>query len=327
MSEFSQGEHQRPRASVLLVNYYNETEIINLAIGLHAKHGCNLEIVVVDNSQTMANIPQGLEGFMSIVPSGEGNSGYGRAMNLALDHAKSLLVFLVNPDVEIGDGSVIERLIERLESSPANVGAMACEVRNPDGTPQAAAISSGLPSIWEFARFTLLNAMPRYIRARPAIRPAFPRNDAACVDVIGFYGAFILFRAEALRSVGGFDPDFFMYCEDTELFRRRFSKRWRCVFCTDLHVWHSSQKSDVHKLMGKQQPVSFLLYLRKISIAHLLIYILINVPKAILMYTVGRHREESLNLLHAITYLPEICKRGGVGNVSDPPLKIAEIPD
>ena len=43
---------------------------------------------------------------------------------------------------------------------------------------------------------------------------------------------------EAMKQIGGFDPIFFMYAEDTDFCRRARAKGWRIGLAPDVHAFH-----------------------------------------------------------------------------------------
>ncbi|MEM6460772.1 MAG: glycosyltransferase [Pseudomonadota bacterium] len=319
----------RMRASILVVNYHSEEDILAAAkVLIPLKE--SFEIIVIDNSLTFSEVPESLDDFMSVFPNPEGNSGFGRGMNYASERARAPLLCLLNPDVEMISPEILTTLVERLESSPPDVGSVGCQMHYSDGKAHPTAILSEAPGVLEFLKQQIRNSMPSRLRNTEECRKGvmIKSNDENNEKtVVGFYAAFVVVRTEAFRSVGGFDPDFFMYCEDTEFFRCRFSKNWRSVFYPDISVCHPTRKSDVHRLMEKQNMVSYLLYLRKISIMHLFVYSAIQIPRSIILLMFESRRKHGAKLLVSFSYLPQIFARGSQGSLRRPPLKIREIPD
>jgi GT2 family glycosyltransferase len=58
-------------------------------------------------------------------------------------------------------------------------------------------------------------------------------------DVFAFCGAAVCFRSKALRAVGHFDEDFFMYYEDTDLAWRLWRQGWRVRYVPTSVVRHA----------------------------------------------------------------------------------------
>ncbi len=63
----------------------------------------------------------------------------------------------------------------------------------------------------------------RYCETREAL---FPSGSAA------------LYRRKMLEEIGGFDDEFFLYCEDTDLGLRALWAGWKCFYVADAIVEH-----------------------------------------------------------------------------------------
>lgn len=318
------------RVSILFVNYYSEADIIRNINAIDSVLGNDAEFIVVDNSHTFEKFYEKYSANVKIINNPEGNSGFGRGMNLASKNVRASFIFMINPDIFLPSPVVVKDLVDRLEAAPDNVGSVSCKINFPDGRNQAVSINNCMPKPLQFFYSQLANALHPLFKGfvrhkRRAERIGSLGNKPT--PVVGFYAAFVLFRKEAFCSVNGFDEDFFMYCEDTELFRRRFLTKWVSWFFEDVSVVHVTSKSDVFGLMDSQKAVSFLLYLRKFSLAHLFIFLSIRVPRALLMLLFRRHQHEAWATLRALQYLPEIIRRHDDNGKSRKPLKIREILD
>ena len=51
-------------------------------------------------------------------------------------------------------------------------------------------------------------------------------------------GSAAMYRRTMLEEIGGFDGDFFLYCEDTDLGLRALWAGWRCLYVPDAIVEH-----------------------------------------------------------------------------------------
>src|SRR6185312_7109819 len=63
-------------------------------------------------------------------------------------------------------------------------------------------------------------------------------------------GSAALYRRELLEETGGFDPGFFLYCEDTDLGLRARWAGWKCLYVPDAVVEHHYSHSA-----GRASPV------------------------------------------------------------------------
>ncbi len=78
------------------------------------------------------------------------------------------------------------------------------------------------------------------------LRAAGRRAPVAAADIDWLAGMCLLVRRSAFRDVGGFDPRFFMYCEDADLSLRLQLAGGRLRFVDDVVVTHAAQR-DSHR--------------------------------------------------------------------------------
>lgn len=148
--------------------------------------------------------------------SGHGNIGYGRGHNLAISESvKQHAYHLVcNPDISIPRGTIAE-LCAVLDRRP-EVGLCMPRIVGHDGLVQHLCKRLPTPIDLIFRRFVpkslVKERMCRYeMRDQSYDEEMTPATLSGC---------FMFFRATVLAGLGGFDPRFFMYLEDTDLSRR-----------------------------------------------------------------------------------------------------------
>ncbi len=173
------------------------------------------QILVVDNGSD-----DGTDGFVAaefpdvVFIANRRNDGFGAAANLGAASATGRLLLFLNPDA-LPVAASFEKLA-RLEEVSL-VGLRACRIRESDGSehfPRYRQWGWLRESVWSLAQAFV---MPRQMaRARP------PADESVRDGWVP--GAAIIARREEFRSVGGFDPQYFMYFEDRDL-----SRRYRCA--------------------------------------------------------------------------------------------------
>jgi GT2 family glycosyltransferase len=89
-------------------------------------------------------------------------------------------------------------------------------------------------------------------------------------------GVFLLLKKNVFEESKGFDPDFFMYDEETNWFLKRL-RPYNVVYYPGASIVHFYGKSNVYNQMSLQHHVSQYLFWYKISFAHFLLFFLYNV--------------------------------------------------
>lgn len=198
-----------PRVTAVVVTYRSARTIeACLAALRRCRDARLLECVVVDNSSpdNTRELLRAHEPWATVVDSG-GNLGFGRGCNVGLSRATTEYVVFVNPDAEL-EPVTLEKLVAFGDAHP-RAGMIAPAIREPDGTMQDA---GGLPSPLSVVRASWPGHRSRERRPIEA-GAAARRVDWLC-------GALFLSRTKLLNELGGFDPRFFLYWEETDLCKR-----------------------------------------------------------------------------------------------------------
>lgn len=149
------------------------------------------------------------------VISGHGNIGFGQAHNLVIHRCDSEYYLILNPDVIIDD-QALSTGIRYLQGNPA-AAAVSPAIVDGQGEPESGC--KRYPSVLDFV---LRGFAPAWLRQRfrQRLRHYEMRDlpvDRIQADVPIISGCFMLFRHDALRQLGGFDPRYFLYFEDFDL--------------------------------------------------------------------------------------------------------------
>jgi len=149
-------------------------------------------------------------------------------------------VYFLNPDTELLPNS-LWTLYAGI-AHDASIGAIGPQLRYGDGSLQSTRrrfptrLTGFFESTW-LGRLWPGNPWARRYCAddwSPTVRQ----------DVDWLVGAALLVRGKALAAVGGFDPGFFMYSEETDLCKRIKSAGWRVVYEPGALVIHYEGRSS-----------------------------------------------------------------------------------
>lgn len=210
--------------------------------------GTMWEVLLVDNASgdgTVGAVRAACPD-VRIIESGA-NLGFGAGCNLGLRVAGGRAILFLNPDTEpVGDA--LPRLLAALWADPA-LGIVGPALRYPDGRPQGARRRFPTP-LTAFLESTIVQqywpqnrVLDRYYLA--------DRPDDARQDVDWLYGACLLARRSALRSVGGFDEGYFMYSEELDLCARLRAAGWRIAYEPAATVVHHEGASSEQAVPGR----------------------------------------------------------------------------
>lgn len=208
------------KVSIILVNY-NTKEMTKACIDsiFEKTKGIEFEVILVDNDshdgsqEVFAN-----DRRITFVEAG-GNIGFGRANNMGLTKATGEYIFFLNTDTLLVNNAV-KLFYDFCESSKdKKIGGVGCLLQNADGQ-----------RIHSFAPFPTLGRELRDFFIAPICKKfhwAYHRYDTTRDDTKKdwFYvdyatGADLFVSCKVIDECGGFDPDFFMYFEETEMQHR-----------------------------------------------------------------------------------------------------------
>ena len=234
-----------PEIAVIIVNY-GTVELVLEAVAsvLDRPNGGRVtEVHLVDNASPAgdgARLGAALAGrgwtervVLHLAPE---NHGFGSGNNIALEalvarEVPPQKIFLLNPDARL-DNDAIGHLAASLDADQ-DVGVVGAGVVDADGHRATAAFR--FPSIaGEFAEAVNFGPVTRLLgRWRIPMPPTQPGGRVDWVT-----GAAVMFRFEALRQTGFFDPGFFLYYEEVELIHRLARAGWSCRYLPEAQVIH-----------------------------------------------------------------------------------------
>jgi len=157
--------------------------------------------------------------------------GFGENHNSAFQITNCDYFCVLNPDVFFEDNPFPE-LLKVLNSSC--VGVTAPLVINSNGVPE--------DSMRKF--LTPLTLLKRILHISPCSYIFDKGESSFHPDWIA--GMLLLFHSETYKKIGGFDEQYFMYCEDADNCTRLWKTGYKVVGCLTTSIVHDAQRSS-HK--------------------------------------------------------------------------------
>jgi GT2 family glycosyltransferase len=190
----------------------------------------DFEVIIVDNSGKGLVRSRGPSGARVI--ENRVNAGFGAAINQGLRASTAPYLATLNDDA-VAEPRWLESLLAAIERRP-DVGMCASQVRL-YGEPRLD--SAGM-----------LVARDGSSKQRGHGRP--PEDFPVAEEALLPPGSAALYRRSMLEELGGFDDDFFLYCEDTDLGLRARWAGWKCLYVPGAVVEHHYSHSA-----GRASPI------------------------------------------------------------------------
>lgn len=209
-----------PLVTVIIPTLEGGQNLEKCLAALSAQTFKDFETVVVDNSgRGVAAAPA--RGADARLIENRANAGFGAAINQGIEAARGQFLCTLNDDA-CPDPRWLAEMVEACREDPG-LGMCASQIRlavAPDRLD-----SAGM-------QIYLDGSSKQRGRMEPAA--AFGARE----EVLFPSACAALYRAALFEQVGRFDPDFFLYCEDTDLGLRARRAGWRCLYVPSAVVYH-----------------------------------------------------------------------------------------
>jgi GT2 family glycosyltransferase len=177
--------------SVIIVTFNSAACIAACVESMLAQADVAFEIIVVDNASADDTLARLTKLNCRVIPSAE-NLGFGRGNNLGFAKSSGRYIYLLNPDARLVGKNSLAELCRRLDANP-RWGMAGTAIYAADGKTESAPATE-------------------YPGARH-VRRDFSKLPGGIAWIMG---ASMIVRRELYEKLGGFDPGFFLYSEETD---------------------------------------------------------------------------------------------------------------
>lgn len=236
---------KKPVLSVIIVYYgeFSKTQELIGSINRSSLHS-GIEIIIVNNKVGDKKVHDLAGTFknVSVIESGA-NLGYARGNNIGVEHSGGKYVFIVNSDTKIIKGS-LELLIAELETNKT-IGIIAPNLADNTGNlfqKQGTQILTPVSAIFSLTILSKIFPNNRFYRKYYLLDA--DKNTDRTVGVVP--GTAFMISRKLFDRLGGFDPNFFLYFEETDICKRVSEMGLKCVMTADtvlMHDWQEDSKS------------------------------------------------------------------------------------
>jgi N-acetylglucosaminyl-diphospho-decaprenol L-rhamnosyltransferase len=207
--------------SVIVVTY-NSERCVGACLGsILRQKEASFEVIVIDNASSDDTLQSLRKDGVSVVESKE-NIGFGRACNLGFSQSRGKFVLCLNPDAELVDDCALREICQKMERNP-QWGLAGTKVISHAGHPES-------PPALEYP-------------GQKHVRRDFSKLPG---DIAWVIGASMVVRRDVYQQLGGFDPDYFLYSEETDLCLRTRELGYAVGWMEDVVVRHIGGESEKH---------------------------------------------------------------------------------
>jgi GT2 family glycosyltransferase len=178
--------------SVIIVTYNSADCIATCVESVLTQKGTSFEVIIVDNASTDDTLAR-LKNLPCRVISSAENLGFGRGNNLGFTASSGRYIYLLNPDAKLVAENSLAKICRGLDGHP-RWGMAGTLIRSADGHEESPP-ASDYPG-------------DRHIQRDFSKLPG---------KIAWIMGASMIIRRELYEKLGGFDPAFFLYSEETDI--------------------------------------------------------------------------------------------------------------
>lgn len=205
--------------SVIIVAYNSADHIVACLDSLRLQSGVTLEIIVVDNASQDDTLAQLASFNVRVIASPE-NLGFGRGCNLGFASSTGRYVYLLNPDAQLEGRKALAKLCQMM-----------------DNHPQWGMAGTRILSVGENSESPPATEYP----AERHVHRDFSKLPGRIAWIIG---ASMIVRRELYERLGGFDPAFFLYSEETDFCLRMRESGHEIGYVSEVAVKHIGGASE-----------------------------------------------------------------------------------
>jgi len=267
---------------IIILNWNGKEDTVECIESVKRLNYPNYEIIVVDNASIDGSVSLFKRKFSDItIIENEKNLGYAEGFNIGIKYAfeRDADYFLILNNDTIIDKSALSELVKVAESDP-DIGFVSGKVYFYDEPNRLQTVGKKDHPIslvgFHIGRNEYDNGQYDYIK------------EYNFIDDV-----FLLVKKDVYQKVGGYDPNFFLYCEETDWCARVRRAGFKIIYSPKAKIWHKEHLStgggDFNTVVEYYSTRNMILFVkRNASLGRFFLYIFllifINSP-----ITIARH--------------------------------------
>jgi GT2 family glycosyltransferase len=235
------------KISIVILNY-NTSKLVDKCLESIKKNMEDLyyEVIVVDNNsddRTIENLKlkyQNVNFYFREI-----NNGFGSGCNYGFSKSIGKYILFLNPDTYL-ISNIVKDFYDLLESDN-KIGV--CSTLLEDGSGNLQYCFNDFPSIkWELLELTGYLSNKKIKNMLDYTKKVHNENSYIVVDWA--IGACLFIRKDVFEKVNGFDENYFLYYEDTDLQKRISEAGYKIVLLNEKRIKHIGKSSIGDSIKG-----------------------------------------------------------------------------
>lgn len=286
--------------SFITINYNSSKYTIDLIKSIHKFTSVEYEIIVVDNKSKRKDLLN-LETFtikdskVKLIKNSS-NDGFSAGNMFGVQHARGEYYFFINNDTQLLNDCSL--MMSKYLDTHKDISLATAKVKDEKGN-----FSSSYKLFPSLVKELFGNSV-----ARKFTKHNFPSNKLkldkpTLVEVVS--GSCMFFRAVDFNNIGGFDTEFFLYCEEEDLSKRVWNYGKKVVFLPDAQIVHYSGGSTTKSFeIEREYYISYIYLLKK----HFSFFVR-NILKVLLLFKLFRRSFKKKNGLKLFLCVLKMCPK------------------
>jgi len=216
----------RPLVSILILNYNGLRYVDRCLSSVLCTSYPRFEVVFIDNASRDGSYEYVKREYSASqrlkIVRNDRNYGFAKGNNVGARYARGEYLVFLNIDTEV-DPDWLKEAVEALESDPS-IGAAQLKLLRMDDPQRLDTCGHKLTPYGFTYEIGLNDEASRYNRP---------------FEVLAGKGAALMVRRDVFKEVGGFDEDYFLLREETDLCWRIWLRGYRVVFIPSAVVYHA----------------------------------------------------------------------------------------
>ncbi len=215
--------------SIVIVNYKSWKHLHNCLKSLDFKSDqLDFEVVVVDNQSADGQLEKFQQEFSDVqFIQNSGNNGFANGCNLGANKSKGAYILFLNPDTIANENAIVEMWLFAKKNH--TVGIVSCLQRKRKGGYERS--DRVFPNF--FTLFGLTRAVYKLFSTKK------PQSDDNVLYTDWVSGSVVMISREWLEQINGWNEDYWMYYEDTDLSKRVHVSNGKVALLTSCEIIHN----------------------------------------------------------------------------------------